>query len=49
MYAGKLSRARLRATCHAQRDRKVAYTVNGVSQTKPITRQVFRTPRTVCQ
>ena len=26
-----------------------AYTVNGVSQSKPITRQVFRTPGTVCQ
>ena len=26
-----------------------AYTVNGVSQTKTITRQVFRTPGTVCQ
>jgi len=26
-----------------------AYTVNGVSQTKPITRQVFRTPGTVCR
>ncbi len=26
-----------------------AYTVNGVSQTKPITRQVFVTPGTVCQ
>jgi hypothetical protein len=26
-----------------------AYTVNGVSQTKAITREVFRTPGTVCQ
>lgn len=26
-----------------------AYTVNGVTQTKQITRQVFRTPGTVCQ
>ncbi len=26
-----------------------AYTVNGVTQSKPITRQVFRTPGTVCQ
>ncbi len=26
-----------------------AYTVNGVSQTKPITRQVFSSPTTVCQ
>ena len=26
-----------------------AYTVNGVSQTKTITRQIFRTPGTVCQ
>jgi hypothetical protein len=26
-----------------------AYTVNGVAQTKAITRQVFRTPGTVCQ
>ena len=26
-----------------------AYTVNGVSQAKPITRQVFRAPGTVCQ
>jgi serine protease len=26
-----------------------AYTVNGVSQTKPITREVFRAPGTVCQ
>jgi hypothetical protein len=26
-----------------------AYTVNGVSQTKPITRQVFSTPTTVCR
>jgi hypothetical protein len=26
-----------------------AYTVNGVSQSKQITRQVFRTPGTVCQ
>jgi hypothetical protein len=26
-----------------------AYTVNGVSQTKPITRQVYSTPTTVCQ
>ena len=26
-----------------------AYTVNGVSQTKPITRQVFRSPGTVCR
>jgi hypothetical protein len=26
-----------------------AYTVNGVNQTKAITRQVFRTPGTVCQ
>jgi serine protease len=26
-----------------------AYTVNGVSQTKPIVRQVFRAPGTVCQ
>jgi hypothetical protein len=25
-----------------------AYTVNGISQTKPITRQVFRPPGTVC-
>ena len=25
-----------------------AYTVNGVSQTKPIIRQVFRTPGTAC-
>ena len=26
-----------------------AYTVNGVSQTKSITRQVFRAPGTVCR
>jgi hypothetical protein len=26
-----------------------AYTVDGVTQTKPITRQIFRTPGTVCQ
>ena len=26
-----------------------AYTVNGVTQTKAITRQVFRTPGTICQ
>jgi hypothetical protein len=26
-----------------------AYTVNGVSQAKAITRQVFRPPGTVCQ
>ena len=26
-----------------------AYTVNGVSQSKAITREVFRTPGTVCQ
>jgi len=26
-----------------------AYTVNGVTQSKPIARQVFRTPGTVCQ
>jgi hypothetical protein len=26
-----------------------AYTVNGVSQTRPITRQVFVSPGTVCQ
>ncbi len=26
-----------------------AYTVNGVTQSRPITRQVFRTPGTVCQ
>ena len=26
-----------------------AYVLNGVSQSKPITRQVFSTPRTVCQ
>jgi hypothetical protein len=26
-----------------------AYTVNGVSQTKAITREVFRTPGTVCR
>jgi hypothetical protein len=26
-----------------------AYTVNGVSQSKPITRQVFRAPGTLCQ
>jgi hypothetical protein len=26
-----------------------AYTVNGVAQTKPITREVFRSPVTLCQ
>ena len=26
-----------------------AYTVNGVSQSKPITREVFVSPGTVCQ
>jgi len=26
-----------------------AYTVNGVSQTKTITREIFRPPGTVCQ
>ena len=26
-----------------------AYTVNGVTQTKPVTRQVFRAPGTICQ
>jgi hypothetical protein len=26
-----------------------AYTVNGVAQTKPITREVFRSPGTLCQ
>jgi hypothetical protein len=26
-----------------------AYVVNGVAQSKPITRQVFRTPGTLCQ
>ena len=26
-----------------------AYIVNGVSQTKPVTRQVFRAPGTICQ
>ena len=26
-----------------------AYTVNGVAQAKPITREVFRSPGTVCQ
>jgi hypothetical protein len=26
-----------------------AYTVNGVAQTKAITRQVFRTPGTICR
>jgi predicted dienelactone hydrolase len=30
-------------------DAMFAYTVNGVSQSKPITRQVFRAPGTVCQ
>jgi hypothetical protein len=26
-----------------------SYTVNGVSQTKPVTREVFAAPGTVCQ
>jgi hypothetical protein len=26
-----------------------AYTVNGIARTKPITRQVFRAPGTVCR
>ena len=37
--------------CYSQNGNagQFAYTVNGASQTKAITRQVFRTPGTVCQ
>jgi hypothetical protein len=30
-------------------DATFAYTVNGVAQTKQITREIFRAPGTVCQ